>query len=243
MADDDLDLEMPDDDAVLDAEDDEDTTDPAGEPEEAEGDEPDDEPERAARAERPSRTNGRVQRLAEEKRRLSDETDRLRRELEETRRRVPVQQEDPRVEAEREALMSPEDRVQYRVDKALRTHEQRQQQLMFQMQQQQDKLAFDTKANSDPLYKKLSDEVEREYQAVIGRGQYASRESILTYLVGKRAIEQRGKSKPKTEASRRRQEAPPVRGRGDARRGPGRYPDTPEGRAAAFEAKWGDTQI
>ena len=243
MADDDQ--EMPDDDAILDAEDDEETTDPAGEPEEEDEEIDAADAEPPARSEKPSRRDGRVQRLAEEKKRLADEADRLRRELEDTRRRIPQQPvEDPRIEQERLALMSPEDRMQYQLDKALRQNEQRTQQLLFQQQQQLDKQAYDFKAKDDKLYASMAEAVEKEYQRVISQGRYASREDIHTYLVGQRAKEQRGKANPKAAASRKRQEAPPVRGRGDAPRSSGRFDlNTPEGRVAAFEAKYGDKPI
>lgn len=234
---DDLEDELPNDDAVLDAEDDEEIVEPAGEPEDAEDEEIDAAP--AKPEPKVSRSQGRIQRLAEERTRLSEENARLAREMEDLRRRAPPLQEDPRMEQERLSLMSPEDRMQYTVDKSLRENERKTNQLVFQMQQQQDKMAFDTKASADALYKKLSPDVEREYQATIARGQYAPREAIFTYLLGQRALAQRGKSKPKAAESRQRQSAAPVRSQGDAPRGA----RAPRGTAEAFERDYGDMQI
>ena len=224
--------------AELDAEDDEEILDPAGEPEDEEDDEVDAAPAKPERAEKLARSSGRVQRLAEDRKRLSEELAMARREADELRRRVPVQQEDPRVEQERLALMSPEDRMQYTLDKALRANERQTQQMLFQMQQQNDRAAFELKAKDDPVYKRFSDEVEREYQKVISQGRYASRDDILTYLVGKRALEKRGQPNPRAAASRKKQEGKPVNARGDAPRRSGKYDlNTPEGRIAAFEAQ------
>ena len=228
----------------LDAEDDEEVLDPADEPEDAEDDEVDAAPEKPAKEARESesRRDRRIQRLDEERKRAVEDAERARRELADVQRRLPV--EDPRVEQERFALMSPEDRMQYQLDKALRTNQQQTQQMLFQMQQNQDKTAFDLKAKDDPVYRRFASDVEREYQKVISQGRYASREDILTYLVGKRALEKRGQSNPKAAASRKKQEGRPVNARGDAPRRSGKFDlSTPEGRIAAFEAQYGNRPI
>ena len=230
--------------AELDAEDDEDVLDPAGEPEDAEDDAVDAAPAKPVKEDREpeSRRDRRIQRLEEERKRAVEDAERVRRELADVQRRLPV--EDPRVEQERLALMSPEDRMQYTLDKALRDNQRQTQQMLFQMQQQNDKSAFELKAKDDPVYRRFSDEVEREYQKVISQGRYASREDILTYLVGKRALEKRGQPNPKAAASRKKQEGKPVNARGDAPRRSGKYDlNTPEGRIAAFEAQYGDRPI
>jgi hypothetical protein len=241
---DDLEDDLPVDDDILDPEDDEEVLDPAGEPDDADEEEIDAAPEKPAKTERSSRGQGRIQRLAEERKRLSDENARLAREMEDLRRRVPVQQEDPRVEQERLALMSPEDRMQYQLDKALRVNQQQTQQALFNMQLQQDKTAYDAKAKENKVYRRFAEDVEREHQKLLAAGRHASREDILKYVVGQKALEQQGSGNPRARRSRERQEAPPVRGRGDVPRTSGKFDlNTPEGRAAAFEAKYGDRPI
>jgi hypothetical protein len=229
----------------LDAEDDEEVLDPAGEPEDAEDDEVDAAPEKPEREAKPARSSGRVQRLAEERKRLSEELATARREADELRRRIPAQQaEDPRVEQERLALMSPEDRSAYQLDKALRANRAETQQMLFQMQQNQDKTAFDLKAKDDPVYRRFAADVEREYQKVISQGRYAPREDILKYLVGQRALEKRGQPNAKAAMSRAKQAGKPVSAKGDAPRRSGKFDlNTPEGRIAAFESQWGDRPI
>lgn len=215
----------------IDPEDDEDVLDPEGEPEgeTSEDEDGDSRPEedgsddlddaareRQRREERqPSRAERRIQAAVNDRNRLAEENARITRELNEIRRQIPQQYEDPRAEQERLALMSPEDRIQYTVDKALRRQEQQTQALVANMQQQADKTAFDARCATDTLRKKLAPEVEREYAAVISRGQYLPRETIYIHLLGLRAEAARSKAKPQAEQNRRRNAAPPSRGRGD----------------------------
>lgn len=228
----------------LDTEDDEEVLDPVGEPEDEEDDEVDAAPAKPAKEAREpeSRRDRRIQRLEEERKRAVEDAERARRELAEAQRRLPV--EDPRIEQERLALMSPEDRMQYNLDKALRDNQRQTQQVLFQMQQQNDKAAFDLKVKDDPVYRRFAPDVEREYQKVISQGRYAPREDILKYLVGQRALEKRGQPNPKAALSRKRNEAKPVNAKGDAPRRSGKFDlSTPEGRVAAFEAQYGDRPI
>ena len=193
----------------------------------------------------PSRSGRQIATLREGRRQQNEELAQLRREIAELRqgRQQPAQQqEDPRVEQERLALMSPEERMEYRVDRSLRYHQQQTSQMVFNLQAQQDKAAWDSRTGNDKLRSKLAADVEREYAACIARGQYLPRENIYTYLVGQRFIANRGKS---DKATRRveRERVRPFSGRGDVvqeRRSSGRGAvRTTED----FERRFGNEQI
>lgn len=245
----------------IDLTDDELDTDPAGQPtaddDDAAGgaDENDDgepEPEDASSSQEPSpprqpasRAGRTVAALRADRRRQAEELAALRREMAElrqTRQQAPVVQEDPRVEAERLALMSPEERMEYRLDRSLRAHQQQTSAMVFNMQTQQDKTAWDARASGDKLRSKLSADVEREYQACIARGQYLPRENIYIYLVGQRFLSNRGKGDGRAARRVERERVRPATGRGDVQ---------PERRATRgnsgslsdFERRYGDIQI
>jgi hypothetical protein len=245
----------------LDLEDDELDTDPAGQPTEDDDDEAggadendDDagepEPEAASGSQEPpaarqpaSRSGRQVSRLREERRAQAEELAALRREMAElrqTRQQAPPPQEDPRVENERLALMSPEERIEYRMDKSLRAHQQQTSAMLFNVQTAQDKSAWDARTSSDKLRSKLAADVEREYQACISRGQYLPRENIYTYLVGQRFLSSRGKN-PTSQKRVERERVRPASGRGDVAQE--RRAAHSSGTTADFERRYGDVQI
>jgi hypothetical protein len=250
----------------LDLEDDELDTDPAGQPTEDdddaaggadENDDDDDdddgepEPEDASGSQEPpaaarqpaSRSGRQVSRLREERRAQAEELAALRREMAElrqTRQQAPPPQEDPRVEHERLALMSPEERMEYRLDKSLRAHQQQTSAMVFNMQQTQDKASWDARASGDKLRSKLAADVEREYQACIARGQYLPRENIYIYLVGQRFLSSRGKN-PVSQKRVERERVRPSSGRGDVAQE--RRAARSSGTTGDFERRYGDVQI
>ncbi len=192
-----------------------------------------------------SRSGRQISALRESRRRDAEEMAAMRREMAElrqSRQQAPVVQEDPRVEQERLALMSPEERMEYRLDKSLRAHQQQTSAMVFNMQTQQDKVAWDARAAGDKLRSKLAADVEREYQACIARGQYLPRENIYIYLVGQRFIANRGKGDGKAARRVERERVRPASGRGDVQ---------PERRAARgatgstsdFERRFSDIPI
>jgi hypothetical protein len=244
----------------LDLTDDELDSDPVGQPgaedDDAAGgaDENDDdggepEPEDASGSQEPtpprqpaSRAGRTVAALRADRRQQAEELAALRREMAELRQtRQQVQPpEDPRLEQERLSLMSPEERMEYRLDRSLKAHQQQTSAMVFNMQTQQDKAAWDARSSGDKLRSKLSADVEREYQACIARGQYLPRENIYIYLVGQRFLSNRGKGDGKAARRVERERVRPANGRGDVQ---------PERRAARspglsdFERRYGDTQI
>ncbi len=236
---------MPEDERIEITDDDDETTgDPAGEPEDGEDEQPDDDTTAAADAGRapererqPSRAERRIQAQQAENRRLAEENARVTRELEDFRRQQRQQPvEDPRVEQERLALMSPEERADYRISQALRRNEMQNQQLASQLFDQSDKVAFDAKASNDKLRQRLAPEVERKISELRAQGRpVPEREVLYTYLVGQRALANRDSARPKAQARAKRQEARPANGRGDA--------PANRGRQRTAEDRLGDMEI
>ncbi len=191
-----------------------------------------------------SRAGRAVSALRADRRRQAEELAAVRRELAElrqARQQAPVVQEDPRVEAERLALMSPEERMEYRLDRSLRAHQQQTSAMVFNMQTQQDKAAWDARAAGDKLRSKLAADVEREYQACIARGQYLPRENIYIYLVGQRFIANRSKGNGESKRRVERERVRPASGRGDVQ--PERRAARGAGTTSDFERRYGDIQI
>lgn len=76
-----------------------------------------------------------------------------------------------------------------------------------------DKASFDAKASSDPLYRKWESQVEAERARLAGLGQFVAREALLTFLVGKAALQARAANGGKTQKAlaRRRVERQTVK--------------------------------
>lgn len=182
-----------------------------------------------------SRGERRIGALAERARADRERADRAERELaaerEQRRRQV-----DPAEERSRLALMTPEERMEYRLDQAARTSAAREAALEFRLNDATDKSAFDAKASSDPIYKKYAPKVEAELARLRGIGQNIGREQLMTYFVGQAALAARGSGGNRQErraaASRvRKAQASPAGARSDTASGDRRGSnDTPKKR-------------
>lgn len=179
--------------------------------------------------------------LRADRRRLAAENARLTREIEQSRR--PVQQqvhEDPRILADRLALMSPEERIQHGVDQALARHAAQTQALNAQVMDQSDRVAFEGRQASDPLAKKLAPEVERRLAEVRQSGQNLPRQTVYTYLVGERVLAQQAKGKKPAAERVRRETVRPQSARGDV----GNSRERRGGNTVAdIESRYGDVAI
>ena len=137
----------------------------------------------------------RAQRLAREAR---AEADAARREAAEIRAEIQrlrqPQQETPEQEAARLSLMEPEQRVEYRFNKALENQNRQTARLQAQLADQSDKSAFQLAASADPLLKSVAADVEKELAKVRAMGQNVDREALANYLIGKRARERGGRA-------------------------------------------------
>lgn len=172
---------------------------------------------------KPRRGETRFQRLANETKSARQESAELRRELEQLKaeRRPAVQpSESPEQEAQRLALMTPEERMEYRFQKAERTNQQNMQAMAFQLQDGNDKSAFTSLCAGDPVAAKYKDRVETELTRIRGQGQNVSREALMDYLIGKDVRAKRGpaaeKQRKQGERNIQRQQARPANGRGDS---------------------------
>jgi len=165
-----------------------------------------------------SRGERRIGALAERAKLLQEDNDRLRR-AQQAPREV-----DPRIEAERLALMTTEERTQYRLDQSERRHIQREQAFEFRMADMADKSTFAAKAATDPIYKKYETKVETELQRLRGMGQNVGREALMKYFIGEAALTARSSGNNRQErraaASRvRKAQASPAGARSDTASG------------------------
>lgn len=170
---------------------------------------------------RPSRREARIQTLAEETRAARERADRLEAEIHEIRQREYSRSRSEETEAqraERLALMTPEERSEYRLAEAMELNRRQLAEMQFRMEDQSDKRTFDAQATIDPLYAKWAPTVEAELQKLRMQGQNIDRERLFQYLVGKSVLEaRRSKSGAarKGQESIRRQQAPAGRSRAD----------------------------
>lgn len=248
--DDELGADTPEDERIeIDETDDELVTDPEGEPEGDGADDGDDDTEAAeadaepaVAAREPSRRERRITALSDRTRTLAEQNAALTRQIDELRRNPPQAQqpqETPEQEQAKLALMSPEERQDYKLDKALGRHERNNQALAFQLMDQSDRVAFEGHAAVNPLARKLGPEVERRLAALRQSGGNATRDVVFTYLLGEKARAQLAKKNPKAGERVRQQRTEPVRARGDV------TPDRrrQDGSVAAMERRLENQQI
>lgn len=236
----------------LEAENDEDILDPAGEPEEGE-DEEDDTDEPSEVDAEPASPRGRQQfgRLRQQQREAQERADRVARENAELTRQLHEARQVPRQQGEspeqRQArynsIMDPEERVLARWRDEQATERQQNNAVQFQLLDTTDRTAFQSFCVRHPVADKLSAEVERRLGELRRAGQNMPREAIFTYLLGERMRERIVKgTKGKPSESRRRNTARPANGGGDVR--PNRQARRAEpGSATDFEGRYGDVPI
>lgn len=176
----------------------------------------------AAEERRPSRGEVRFQKLSNEAREARERAERIEREFNEFRNRQQQQttRESPEQEAQRLALMTPEERMEYRFDQAQRQNQQTMQAMAFQMQDTSDKSAFATLCMSDPVAAKYKDKVESELTRLRSQGQNVNREALLDYLIGRDVRAKRGPAadRQRKDGERRiaRQTGVPSNSKGDS---------------------------
>lgn len=214
------------------------------EPVEAEADDGVDVEEPEEEQPRRSRENDRIRTLrerAEEEARARaaerERADRFERELSEIRARTQAETESQK--AERLALMTPEERSEYRVNEALNSHRREIAAVTFRMEDQADKAAFQAKAAVDPLWGKWADQVEAKRVEFLRQGTVVPRAELLKWLVGESVLSGRG---PETarQAARgkeniRRQQVSAATGRTDVSTSRRRSADTPAKRLEGMQ--------
>jgi hypothetical protein len=148
--------------------------------------------------------------------RLEREIASLRTEREADRARVVT--ETPEQENARLALMTPEERIDYKLDKAARNNQQQMQQIHFQTADQTDRLAYQTKAATDTRYAKYADEVEAKLAEARRTGGNPQREVVLKFILGEKLLANQAKSDSQKKAAAetiKRQKTSPMNGKGD----------------------------
>jgi hypothetical protein len=180
---------------------------------------------RAAQTPRqPSRGEKRFQTLASETKAARAEAAELRRKLEEVERRqtapAPI---DPRIEAERLAMMTPEERMDYRLEQAERRHQQQLAQIQFQTLDQMDRSEFQAQIANNPKLARWADEVEAELAKLRAQGQNVKRSVMASYIIGQKVLKQDPKATAKQKAAGQAriaaQKTSPGSSKGDASRG------------------------
>jgi hypothetical protein len=155
-----------------------------------------------------SRSDRRIQRLANEAREAREAANRTAAQLAETQNHLLRLQAgqgrpDPREEAERLAQMDPETRQAYLLDQSERRHQTDMARLQFNMNDNLDRSKFEARATSDARVARYKDDVEAALQQARQQGMNPARETIYFYLLGKKVAENAGK-KPQAAAAGRR---------------------------------------
>lgn len=181
------------------------------------------------------RGSARVQRLANDARLAREEAEKARRDLEEFKRQQQWQreQQQEREDRDRLALMTPDERADYRISRFEQTQRQRDQQRDLQLMAQLDKATFDAAAASNPVYRRMAAQVEQTFQEQMRKGAPTDRKTILAYLIGLQALEGAANPGPAKRTARKRldgQTVKPSRPAGDQAATSTRKPSTAEER-------------
>ena len=189
-----------------------------------------------ARETRPSRGSARIQALSAAAKEANERAARAERQVQEFLANQRQQQErvDPRAEAERMALMTPEERIEYRFNQSQEQHQRELQNLRATMADNADKTQYAARAASNTVYRKYENEVEQAHQALKLQGQYVSREAILKFKLGERVLQRAETAAPKqrkrAQENIRRQQTKPGQTRQDVQADRRRGGDSPASR-------------
>jgi hypothetical protein len=226
-----------DDELLLDPNDPQDPEDPE-DPEDPGEDPQDPEPPRQL-----SRSERRIQALNEATRQEKERADRMEREIQELRsgRAQPQQNQSMTAEQERQMLdaMTPDERSEYRLNKALNEMRVQNAQTQFQLADQSDKAIFDAKAANDPRYKRYAGEVEQRLADLRKNGQNVAREALLYYVIGEKVVKRNeadiSKQRKRGQENIARQRAPAGNSRGDVGASRTRSGNSPASRLEGLE--------
>lgn len=172
---------------------------------------------------KPSRAETRFQKLSQTAKEAREEAAAARREADELKARLSrLEQPKEQVKeptADEMALWSPDQIIDYKLNKATSRFEQTLGQLQFQTYDAGDKASFKALCASDPVAAKYADEVESRLSDMRSKGQNVDRERLLTYIVGEKVRQGGGKAKKEQakEGQRRieRQTVRPGSSKGD----------------------------
>ena len=177
----------------------------------------------------------RIAALAERTKAAEERAERVERQLAELTR-TRNEQLTEQQETERLALMTPEERSDYKLDKARREFDFKLGQAQFVAQDQADKVAFSSKVATNPVFAKYESEVERRLADLrMGNPQKGippqniPRIEMLKWVIGDRALAQAATPKGKKQAAARvaAQVVAPAGAKGNVAAQRGRQQDTP----------------
>lgn len=151
------------------------------------------------------------------------EAESLRRERDEAVRERQGRQtaEQTRLEQERVALMAPEEKTEYLLNKQQQGFDARFAALEYRQWDSADRTAFDGLCARNPAFDTVRDDVERQAETMRQAGQAVpKREVLATYFIGQRAIERAAKGGKSKQAAKgrenvQRQQGKPTGGRSD----------------------------
>lgn len=219
-----------------------DDAEPDDEPDEP--DEPDDaldaDPAPDPEPRRPTRGENAVVRAKRELREANERAARLEQEmaaLVQRANRAP--QETPEQLRARLDAMDPLERIEYRIQQQELAANARLQQIEFETREAADKAAYEVLSQQRSIAAKLKDEVEARLADMRRNGTTASREVVLKYVIGDRALANAGRATSRAQktatANRERNTTRPASGRGDVAGSDSRRGDTPQARAKRLE--------
>lgn len=181
------------------------------------------------------RADRRIRSLSEENRRLREQ---LQRGQGQGQGGAPSQEQlrlAEQQERDRLALMSPEERFDYRLTQQEERHRRDLAQVRFETADAADKTAFDQLCARNPQAARLKDRVEQALAAERAKGFTYPRETVLKFVIGESVLKSapRAQNRQQREASeqRQRQQARPGQGRSDVNQGGGRQTDERAARA------------
>jgi hypothetical protein len=149
---------------------------------------------------RPSRASKAIVEAKRIAREAAAEAAALKKELAELRQRQQAPQTESREQEEAKlALMSVEERVDYKLAKAEKENQRQMAVVQFQASDQADKAAYDAKSSYEPRFKKYAADVEKLLLAERQAGRNFPRETILKFVLGERVMN----AKPAVDKQRR----------------------------------------
>ncbi len=184
---------------------------------------------------KPSRGEARFQRLANETKAAREEAAAARREAEDLRRQQWQQNSQQSEQQQREmlALMTPDERAEYRIKQFETKQAQERQQDQHRIASLLDKTAFDAKATVNPVYARHKDAVEERFQEQLRQGRPVEREILLKLHLGELALQGAAKSGGQRRQAQNRVQSQRVSagsGKGDAATERGKAGDSPASR-------------
>ena len=197
--------------------------------------------EEGQQAPRRSRATERVLHFREEARAAQQRADDLQRQIAQLQEQVNSRQSSRTAEeeAQRLAMMTPEERVEHYLQIQRREHQSFVQQQQFQTADVNDRATFQSMVRGVPEYEKLAPQVENELAAIRQQfGWNVPRQLVMAALIGIETMKSRdqvGKARAQGQARIQKQKVRPAGGASDVQRRLKLDPNSPEARRARLE--------